>query len=256
MGRGTRVQVWRRPDWPGLSAVVAEDVATPIVRHVHDRVVVGLCLAGSRRFVFRDGEWLAGPGALAIIPAGEPHACLAGPGPDQVYLALALDARWLAGPPAGPAVDPPRVLVDRDAADSLVRCVRALETGAGPAGELARALAGRLGLGRGAGRPVHPAARLARERIEAAPEEALPLAELARLVGVSPFYLERVFARDIGVPLGDFRLDRRVRLAVERLRAGDDPAAAALAAGFCDQSHLTRQFTRRVGAPPGRCRAV
>lgn len=253
----TELHVWRRPQWPGLSAVAAAGVAGPIVRHVHDRVVVGLCLTGCRRLLFRDGERLARPGDVFIIPAATPHACLPGSGPGQAYVAVALDAAWLPGTATGAstlaAPDLPRVVVDGEAADLLARCARCLETGQGPARELARALAGRLGIGPGPARVLHPAARLARERIEAAPEEALSLAALARLAGVSPYHLERVFAREVGLPLGEFRLDRRVRLAVERLRAGDALPEAALAAGFCDQSHLTRQFTRRVGVPPGRC---
>jgi AraC-like DNA-binding protein len=92
----------------------------------------------------------------------------------------------------------------------------------------------------------------ARAVVEAAPDRDWSLAELSREAGVGPRHLERLFTRQVGVPLGEYLLDRRVRLAVARIRAGDGLALAALAAGFCDQSHLTRQFRRRLGASPGR----
>ncbi len=43
----------------------------------------------------------------------------------------------------------------------------------------------------------------------------------------------------------------RVRLAQRLLRSGLRPAAAAVAAGFADQSHLHRHFARIVGVTPG-----
>ena len=71
---------------------------------------------------------------------------------------------------------------------------------------------------------------------------------------VGPTYLERVFGRDTGMSVGQYLLGRRVKLAASRLAAGEPPAEAALAAGFYDQSHLTRHFRRRMGVPPGRYR--
>lgn len=43
----------------------------------------------------------------------------------------------------------------------------------------------------------------------------------------------------------------RVRLARWLLGQGLAPALAAAEAGFADQAHLTRQFKRLVGVPPG-----
>ena len=36
------------------------------------------------------------------------------------------------------------------------------------------------------------------------------------------------------------------------IAAGSSLANAALSAGFADQSHMTRHFTRAYGMPPGR----
>ena len=49
-----------------------------------------------------------------------------------------------------------------------------------------------------------------------------------------------------------YQIQLRVRHAKALLRAGRPIASAAAEAGFYDQAHLTRHFTRIVGVPPGR----
>jgi AraC family transcriptional regulator len=47
----------------------------------------------------------------------------------------------------------------------------------------------------------------------------------------------------------------RVRVASELIRTGNRPLSEiALAAGFCDQAHLTRVMRRSLGTTPGRLR--
>ena len=49
---------------------------------------------------------------------------------------------------------------------------------------------------------------------------------------------------------------RRLDRARSLLRAGHSLVDAALACGFADQSHLTRQFRSAYGLTPGRWRAM
>jgi AraC-like DNA-binding protein len=99
-----------------------------------------------------------------------------------------------------------------------------------------------------------PAVGRARQRLDDAPEAPVSLAELARLAGVSRFQLLRGFAREVGVTPHRYLVQRRVGLARRLLAKGEAPAAAALAAGFADQSHMSRAFVRQFGITPGRYR--
>jgi transcriptional regulator GlxA family with amidase domain len=55
----------------------------------------------------------------------------------------------------------------------------------------------------------------------------------------------------MGEGLGDMRRRRRVAAAVGRLRYGDEPLCdVAVAAGFCDQSHMNRNFAEVLGRTP------
>jgi AraC-like DNA-binding protein len=61
----------------------------------------------------------------------------------------------------------------------------------------------------------------------------------------------RSFKRNIGMTPHAYQVQLRVDRARRMLAHGADVADAAAAAGFCDQSHLHRHFTRTVGVTPG-----
>ena len=62
----------------------------------------------------------------------------------------------------------------------------------------------------------------------------------------------RCFTRTYGLPPHRYLTGRRVEAARRRLLDGEPPADVAVAAGFHDQAHLHRHFTRLVAATPGR----
>ncbi|CAN5530714.1 hypothetical protein BH20CHL7_BH20CHL7_07100 [soil metagenome] len=83
-------------------------------------------------------------------------------------------------------------------------------------------------------------------------DPTLPIASVARTVGVSHGHLDREFARIIG--LSPRRLARllRVQRLLEGIDAHGDVAWASLAAslGWSDQSHLIRDVKRHTGVSP------
>jgi AraC-like DNA-binding protein len=101
--------------------------------------------------------------------------------------------------------------------------------------------------------PSPPVAK-AIQRLDFAPNESVSLSELAALAGVSRFQLLRGFVREIGTTPHAYLVQRRVCLAKQVLAAGETPAQAAIAAGFADQSHMTRAFVRHLGITPSRYR--
>ena len=101
-----------------------------------------------------------------------------------------------------------------------------------------------------------PSVRTAIRRLEDAPEVPITLGELAALAGVSRFQLLRGFAREVGTTPHAYVIQRRAQLARRQLAAGKSPSDAAFAAGFADQSHMTRAFVRQFGVTPARYRAA
>lgn len=82
------------------------------------------------------------------------------------------------------------------------------------------------------------------------------LDDVARAVGARPAELAVAFRNQHGRSLGAYARDLRFDWAVEQLRTTDRSIAGiAVAAGFSDQSHFTRECAARLGTSPGRLRA-
>jgi len=101
-----------------------------------------------------------------------------------------------------------------------------------------------------------PSIAKALQRLNAAPQSNVSLAELAALSGVSRFQLLRGFVRELGITPHAYLVQRRVRLARHFLAQGQTPVQAALNTGFADQSHMTRAFLRHIGVTPARYQAA
>ncbi|MBX3390945.1 MAG: helix-turn-helix transcriptional regulator [Phycisphaeraceae bacterium] len=83
------------------------------------------------------------------------------------------------------------------------------------------------------------------------------LTELAERVGVSPFYLCRIFKREVGMTIHEFRDRLRLRAALVEIADSDLPMSLIAArAGYSSQSHFTDAFRTRFGVPPGRGRKL
>jgi len=79
----------------------------------------------------------------------------------------------------------------------------------------------------------------------------ITLSDLATIAGVSSAHFCRAFHKSAGVPSHQYVVRERIELAKRLLAEGDMPIAqVALAAGFGNQSHLTKHFHRLVGTTP------
>lgn len=254
----------------GIEAMAA-CTARSYPRHTHDQYGIGVVDAGGHASASGRGPVAAGPGSLIFVNPGEVHDGQAIAGKPRSWRMLYVDPGLL---------ERLRVDVGHGANESLAfaapvfvdeRLRRWFD------GAFAHALAGDAGnamacesailqltaglqANAAAARKVAPGPaaciRLARERIDDDPAAALTLADLAGEVGLSRYQLLRGFARELGLPPHAYILQRRVALARRLIRGGAALAEAAALAGFFDQSHLTRCFTRQFGISPSRYAAA
>ena len=102
------------------------------------------------------------------------------------------------------------------------------------------------------GRPSAAVQRveLAREHIDAHPEEPVTLARLGREVGMSPAHLQRTFKRHLGLTPREYADARRVERLKGLLRRGDSVTAATYEAGYGAASRLYERSDSRLGMTP------
>jgi AraC family transcriptional regulator len=75
--------------------------------------------------------------------------------------------------------------------------------------------------------------------------------DVARVAGVHPVHLSRVFRRRFGCTIGEYVRRLRVEYANRQISATETPLSEiALAAGFADQSHLNKTFKSVFGLTP------
>jgi AraC-like DNA-binding protein len=257
-GAGPDITAWH-PSVDGIQEVFhARFVAHAYPSHTHDTWTLLIVDDGLVRYDLDRHEHGAIRSAVTLLPPGVPHDGRSVRPEGFRKRVLYLDPAVLDPGLVGAAVDRPSLAdpVLRNRIDRLhqvlVRRTEDLEA-ASRLAFVAERLDGHLR------RRVEPAvlvrrgaAHRLRELLDARLPAGLPLAEAAALLDAHPAALVRAFSREFGIPPHRYLTGRRLELARRHLLDGQPPARAATLAGFYDQAHLTRHFTRLLGVGPAR----
>jgi AraC-like DNA-binding protein len=260
------IRYFRLP-FAGVEAMRAQ-TARAFPRHTHDHYGIGCVDAGGHASWSGRGPVEAGPGSFISVNPGEVHDGHAVGGAARAWRILYLERGPLTelladvNDGANPefTFDAPvfddgamRSAFERafacttmpDDADGRRICETALLT-------LAAALRGHGTAALPHERGLAPPVRRARAWIDADPSAPHALSTLSKSCGLSRYQLIRGFKSEIGLAPHAYIVQRRLALARRLIRAGRELAEVAIEAGFCDQSHLARCFSRQFGVPPGR----
>lgn len=105
------------------------------------------------------------------------------------------------------------------------------------------------------GDPMPAALTRARRALMAEADRPPTLDALGEAAACSPYHLSRLFARYLGLPPHQYRLQLRLASALTRLEDGErDLAGLAHDLGFASQSHFGAVFRRAVGVTPAQAR--
>lgn len=236
-----------------IGAVVAEAFAvrasTSSVSTLHAQHGAGLFVALESEVTVAAPGSAPVSGRVVLVPPDRPHAARC----DGPLLGFVFDPELLPGV-AGPACAPGEVRVIpaglatrmNDAARAHGASLSRPDVLAGLARELAAWLANDAR--ERAGRPRALDRRVARV-IEALRDPEVDAREAVARAGVSEAHLQKLFARDVGLPMRTYRLWRRLLVGVAAL-GRMDTTTAAHAAGFADLAHLSRTCRRMLGYTP------
>jgi AraC family transcriptional regulator len=263
-------------DWPGVLLEAGRNYVTEVdsvaLRHHYvglnaDRHPVVLRGVGGRR---PGGDVTLAPGAVWIVPAGDPVTLRAEP--LGLCVRLAIEPRHADALLAHDRGDDGRLELRR-AYDVDVPQLRHLvlalvaeadaRTSSGLAfveiltAAIGRQLVAHAGVRQPRGVPARGglssgARRRVLELIDAKLDARLSVDTLAREAGLSPAHFARAFKQALGQPPHRFLLSRRLERArrmLEESAAGLSEVAAQW--GFADQAHFTRHFKRHFGVTPG-----
>lgn len=237
--------------------------------HFHDTFAIGVVESGFHQFITQRGRWLAGPGSIIALTPGETHYVgkLSRTGYSYRMLYPTVDfisrlgrsvrqSNGLFGVFREPVLQDPGIFSaltsaiqdvisepggtnERRLLDALRTCIERYllpHRGAPDAHRQARDLAS-----------FSSADAFLREHLR----EPIRLASVAEHCGLSPYNLNRLFVRTVGVPPHAYLIQLRVNHARTLLSLGQSVSEATYTSGFSDQSHLNRLFKRVVGVTPG-----
>ena len=247
----------------GMAGVEAVLASTRHVfpRHTHDQFGLGVIHQGAHRSLSGRGMVEAGTGDAITVNPGEVHdgAPIGDEGRSWriLYFDPAIIAASVEDMSEGrtKTFEFPHPVISGGVLVSRFATLFAAMTKGGAAASLLREemlfiVLGSLRPKEKADQAVPDAIAAARGRIDADPSLSLTLAELAHEAGLSKFQLLRAFCKVTGLTPHAYLMQRRIALARRLIAARLPLAQAALAAGFADQSHMTRIFVRKYGVSP------
>jgi AraC-like DNA-binding protein len=233
--------------------------------HRHDSYAIGITLAGVQTFHYRGEVRHCLPGQCHILHPDEIHDGAAGTDEGFAYRILYVDPYLVQDALGGrslPFVRNP--VVDLTAAQrNALSAAWEMESEIDDIGrtDIVATVADILLAASSGAATASTALRLpglsrVRSLIAARPADRYPLGELERLANLDRWSLARQFRAAFGTSPSRFRTLRQLDSVRALVISGSSLADAALAAGFADQSHMSRQFKRAYGLTPARCAAA
>jgi len=216
---------------PGPSGV--QSVRSTLVRHWHAQPYAAVVLQGGYHEAGEAGRYRVEAGDVLVHAPFSVHQNTAGAGALVLNLPLPLD--YAAHSWRGRLSDPDRLarLAERDLHEATACLMASVEFGGPPLADAPDQLAAELG---GAGGRV---------------------ADWAAAQGVDRATAYRWFRNAYGVSPARFRIEARARRTWRRLAWGAEGLAqVALAEGFSDQAHMTREVKAITGLTPGAWRSA
>jgi AraC-like DNA-binding protein len=261
--RKSLVDIWRPKDFESIELHRGSGITFEYPRHWHDELYLCAILEGAAYLDCPGTSIFTPRGTLAMVPSGEVHANRK---LECTFRCIFMDFKALQGAleqfmeQSIPGLNFRTTLIgDARTMASFLRLHRSLEKPSSRLGRdhsllvflhrlLARHSTASIALSRDGNEDS--AVRRSKKFLDEHYADRVPLHELARLTGLSPYHLNRSFCRKIGMPPHAYQLQMRIARAKSALRTGSSITEVALATGFADQSHFTRVFKRLVGDTP------
>lgn len=244
----------------GIERMAASLTGGGFAPHRHDTYAIGVTRRGVQAFRYRGELRHCLPGQWHVLHPDELHDGIAGTddgfGYRIIYLDPALVQEALGGRPLPFVADPVIRAHEVDPAlagyladiDDPLDDVEAVEITSVIAELLHRHAAQRPCRQP----PLHlDGLRRVRDLVRDDPTTRHPVSRLEEVSGLDRWTLARQFRAAFGTSPTRYRTMRQLDLVRRLLRAGRPLAEVATAAGFADQSHLTRMFKRAYGLTPG-----
>lgn len=259
----SQVDFLRLPEVFDIELLHVRNVTYNYPLHLHEDYSLAIVVKGIDTHIQGDKTYVAKPGSVVLINAGEPHSNLS---KNVEYLTIKIKPEILHNLVSDCIEDPRHpyfptpVIKDKAIFDGLFQLGRVLRQNVSTLEKEDKFLL-TLGFLLSRLHVVNGFSSQPKEKIKIDGvcdyitdhhTENITLSQLAKLADLSRFHLVRTFSKYVGVPPHEYQTQLRISHCRKLLREGCSITDAAIQTGFCDQSHLSRNFKRIVGTTPGR----
>jgi len=249
----------------GVTTVMGHSVCNDFQRHIHRMACIGLVKEGTRRLQIRGQEYVLNAGDLFCINRGEVHRC-SSVGPHS-YAVILLELGWMEHISAHSSggmrnlFAEPAIYNDAKLTSQFKGLFDALNAEESLAETSAlfltffETLQRRYSEPNELDEPMPDFTQITQglcAYMDANVRQNLSIEMLSEWVHISPFHLNRLFRKSLGISLHEYMIFQKIDESRKLLRQGVPLAVVAAELGFSDQSHFTRCFHSIVGTSPGR----
>jgi len=261
-----KIRLFRDRDLPTLELYRGIDVTRYVARHVHWNYSLSVAETGVCINQTRYGQYYKTPGHLTVINAGESHSTSVPVGYSYSSRSLRIDPvlmsriiEQVTGQQHDCIYLSQPVIFDMELSRQILDIHQSMEESSSRLEKECRLLAAFAKLlSRYSSARIKPD-NMKNEHISVyrvceflhdCYNENVSLEKLAKIAGLSPFHLSRVFTKEKGVPPHVYQLNIRLKKATDLLALGRTIAETALDTGFYDQSHFQKAFKKKFGVTP------
>jgi AraC-like DNA-binding protein len=218
--------------------------------HISHAYKIYFALYGQLTLQLADGSYLSPPDSIVVAP-DHPHRTVDNGAVIAIFYLIpeTTEGRLTSRLNSGRGFFALRPAIVADLARQLTYFSR---NGCSPAeaAEASRVLLTNLTPAEGANNVFDRRIKFLIEYLDSALDRRVTVPELAASVALSPSRVEHLFNEQVGIPICQYLLWRRLRRALNMFSAGKTLTEVAYDAGFADSSHLSRTFRRMVGISP------
>jgi AraC-like DNA-binding protein len=260
----TSIQFQFQTDRPDIRLVNGMNVNHNFPFHIHESFSLGIVEKGQRVIKLKSGEEIViSAQECFVLNPNQPHCCMTGKGENHDYWVISIAPtliydvyKKITGQGEGCVAYFPNVRITAPAIyrgfsawikkqafnktvidDKFIKLLKALVASHAVSSERCNPI-------------QHSIVKDACDYIGTNLNRVIKLNEIAARTHMSPFYLNRIFREEIGVPPYTYLLQTRIKKSIDLLMKTDSITEAAFCLGFSDQSHFTRLFKKDVGITP------
>jgi AraC-like DNA-binding protein len=245
-------------EFHGLEIIEGRNVKHDFSRHTHSCYIIGLVESGERNIVCKGERYLISSDNIFAINPEEVHSCNSLKGHN--YKLLSFNQKFISD-----FADFQKEMYfkrlhfsNKTFSNIFLNMIRTIKSNASLLEKefylrniLNPLLSKNVSLNNKILKDNHSSIKKVKEYIDSHYNENISIYNLSEIGCLSPFHLNRIFSKKIGLPPHLYQNSIRIKKALNLLSRGYEIIHVANEVGFFDQSHFTRLFKNFVGLTPG-----